>query len=216
MKGKIKGNAEERAYQFIKNKIIALELSMNEQIVEAQIVKQMGISRTPVRAALKRLHYEGLVNIIPNKGAFVTQPTYKEVKDVFECKMYLETHAIKIACSKITQEDIEELEKLIDEEKVTHENRDLKRFIDINYKFHMIIAKATQNQYFEKYISELMNKSNIHLIFFDDFRITPLEEAEAYREHRRILDALKEGNEEKCIKEMSKHIDNTFVTLDIR
>ena len=160
-------------YELIRSKIINKELFPNSQIVESQLAFETGISRTPIREALKRLDYEGIVNIIPNRGAYISNPTLDEIKAVYECKNVLEMAAIKEACFNISDEDLRLLDELIISDIKAHEKKDFKSFIEINGNFHMTIVKASKNVFFEKYIHELLERSNVYLIFFDRFMFTP-------------------------------------------
>lgn len=210
-----KMTAEEKAYQYIKRKIVTKELLPSEQIVELDICEQTGVSRTPVRSAIKQLSYEGLTIIRPNRGAFVVSPSAKEVRDVFDCKKLLETEAIRLASSRITDRELKELEKLILQEPIAYDTKDFTFFLSLNQKIHMIIANASGNSYYAKFINELITKSNVFLIFFDDFIVTSFEDAESNKEHHRILEALKNHDEKQCVIEMTRHGDNTFETLAI-
>ena len=202
---------EEYIYKLLKSKIIKKELFPNCQIVEAQLSEETGISRTPIRAALKRLNYEGMVTIIRNRGAFVSNPTLDEIKAVYECKKLLESAAIRLACVNITHEELNELEELLQKEIETHAHKDLYQFIEINDKFHMIIAKASKNICYEKFITELMAKSNVYLLFYDNFVFTATDESEALKEHTRILNSLKARNIDDCIAAIERH---NQITLD--
>lgn len=173
----------------------------------------MNVSRTPIRSALQKLGYEGLVTIKPNKGAFVMSPSPKEVLDVFECKKLLEIEAIRLACKNITNEELDEIEALIGEEPETFENKDFIKFLNVNQEIHMKVARASKNSYYIKYINELITKSNVYLIFFDDFMVTNFEESDAHKEHRRILSSLRDRDLERCVKEMAIHSENTYETL---
>ena len=212
--GKI--SAEEAAYRYIKNKIINKELRPYEQIVEMDIAEQSGISRTSIRSAIRRLGFEGLADIRPNRGAFVVNPSPNEIKDVFTCKRLLETEAIRLASRQITQEDLLQMERLLNTEPQTFYEKDFNAFLSLNTQFHMIIAKASQNLCYAKYIEELMTKSNVFLIFYDDFMLTTFDESDAHKEHLSILDALRLGDEARCVEEMARHSDSTYETLTIR
>ena len=209
-------SAEDRAYDYIKQRIISKELLPLEQIVETDIAMQTGISRTPIRRAIKKLGYEGLLTIKPNKGAFVVSPSAKEVRDIFACKKLLETEAIRLACANITEKELKKMEKLIDQEAAVYAKKDFGRFLANNHSIHMIVAQASGNLYYARYIDELMTKSNVFLIFFDDFMTTTFEESEAHREHLAILQALRDRDVDRCVKEMAWHGDNTYETLQVR
>lgn len=203
--------SEDYIYNLIKENIAKKKLFPNSQIVEAQLVKETGISRTPIRAALKRLSYEGLVTIIPNRGAFVSSPTTEEIRDVYECKKLLETAAIRLACKRITDTQISQLEEIQRKEVQAHTRKDMDQFIEMNDRFHLLIAEASGNTCFEKFIAELIAKSNVYLIFYDNFMLTPTDDSHALKDHEEILKALKARDAEGCVKAILQH---NQITLD--
>lgn len=202
---------EDYIYKLIKDKIVRKELFPNSPIVESQLAEITGISRTPIRAALKRLSYEGIVTIIPNHGAFISNPTLEEIKEVYECKKLLESSAIKLACVNITDKQIEKLEMLANQEVEVHKLKDLYQFIKLNDKFHMTIAEASKNSVYQKYIYELIEKSNVYLIFYDNFMFTSTDESNALKEHTQILNALKARDIDASVKAIERH---NQITLD--
>ena len=198
-------------YKLIKNKIIRRELFPNSQIVESQLSKETGISRTPVREAIKRLNYEGIVTIIPNRGAFVSNPTINEIRDVYECKKVLESAAIRLACTNINDEEISKLDELLKVGIEAHENKDFCKFMENNKEFHMTIVRASKNMVYEKYVYELTEKSNVYLIFYDRFMFTSVNDSEAIKGHIRMLDSLKANDVNGCVEAIEMH---NQVTLD--
>src|SRR4051812_1748290 len=96
-------NAEEDAYIKIKRAIMLKRLLPGQQLTEEWIGKNLNMSRTPVRGAFKKLEKEGLVKILPRRGAFVHDPTDKEVKDVFSVRILLESFAARTAAAMISQ-----------------------------------------------------------------------------------------------------------------
>lgn len=208
-------SAETMAYNYIRNAIIDRILLPNEQIVEQQVAEQSGISRTPIRSALKRLSYEGMVVLRPHKGAFVVNPSRQEVRDTFECKFLLETEIARLACLTITEEELEELEQNLALAMRLHAEQNYDHFIDLNYDFHMVIGRATHNRFYKKFLHELMTRSNIHLLVYDDFRDVPLEEMESFREYRAILDALRVKDQQAAQEAVLAHLKNTYQTLNL-
>jgi len=196
-------------------KIIKKEIFPNSQIIETKLAEETGISRTPIRQALKELSYKGFVNIIPNRGAFVSNPNLEEIKSVYNCKMVLESAAIKDAFNNITNIEINKLENILNEGIEKHTNKDLYNFISLNEEFHMVIAKASKNIYYEKYIKELIQKSNIYLIFYDKFMITQINDSEAIKEHYKIIDALKSRDVEACVQASIRHNQKTLYQLSL-
>lgn len=206
-------SAEKNAYNFIRNAIINRKFLPNEQIVEQNIVDQTGLSRTPVRSALKTLSNEGLVVLRPNRGAYVTNPSHQEVRDLFECKLMLEIEMSRLACFYITDEDITNLRSILQTSIENHAAGIYDQFLDSNYEFHMIIARASMNHILEKYVHEMLMRSNAALLVYDDFRDVPLEEMESFQEHQRIIDALCIHDEHAVMKAMLDHTLNTYQTF---
>ena len=206
-------SAEKEAYNYIRQAIISKKLLPNEQIVEQNIVNQTGISRTPVRSALKTLSNEGLIVLRPNRGAFVTNPSHQEVRDLYECKLMLEIETAMLACAYVTNEDITNMRGLLSEAIEDHRKCVYERFLDLNYRFHMIIASASHNKILEKYNHELLMRSNAALLVYDDFREVPVEDMESFREHRAIVDALCARDKGAVQRAMHRHITNTYDTF---
>lgn len=211
-----KSTTENLAYEYLRKAIINKKLYPNTKIVEMELAGQLGVSRTPVRAALKQLAYEGLIDMIPNKGAFVSSPSLDEVVEVFEAKKIVETQAAALASQRITPWEIELLEKCMEAEALTHKERDLLAFNKVNYEFHTIVGQASGNRYLEKYVSELTTKSNLYLIFYDRFIETNIEDSAVYKEHMNIIEALKKGDKDRCIREMYKHLEHTYQGLNLK
>lgn len=206
---------DEYIYKLIKSKIINRELFPNSHIVESQLSEETGISRTPIREALKRLSYEGLVTIIRNRGVFVSNPTIDEIRNLYECKKSLESAAIRKACMNITEKEINQLKKLVNEQTNAHKNKDLQEYIKYNDEFHLLIARASKNIFYEKYIKELIERSNVYLIFYDKFLFTEIDDSEALKHHHRIIKELELKNIEGCVETIDKHNQTTLDELGI-
>lgn len=208
-------NTEGIVYKKLKNAILTRQIYPNSQLVEEAIAKKLGVSRTPIRSALKQLAFEGLVEIIPRKGAFIVQPTKEEFIQLFSMRLFLEKEAARLAATNITDADIAAFKKLTCDEKESYLKRDFEAFLKTNYKMHMIIAEATKNKYYVKFIDELLGKSDIYLIFYDKFYSKSIEELNSVKEHKQILDAFRTKEPDKCAEVMGNHIQSIFENLDM-
>ncbi|HWQ50404.1 MAG TPA: GntR family transcriptional regulator [Terriglobales bacterium] len=208
-------SADVAAYDYIRKAIIERVLLPSVQIVEQQVADSTGLSRTPIRNALKRLSYEGMVELRRNRGAFVVNPSHAEVRDTFEAKLLIDLETVRLAASQITEEELAEMERILARAMELHKRGDYDEFVDLNFDFHMVIAKAARNRMLEKYTKELMTLSNVHLLVYDDFRDVPFEEMESFREHRRIVEALRRRDELGAMKAMLGHLYNTYDTLKL-
>jgi DNA-binding GntR family transcriptional regulator len=202
-------------YHRLKNSILKQEYGPKERLIESVIAEKFGVSRTPIREALRKLSYEGLVDIIPNQGGvFVSQPSLEEMIQIFSCRMLIERETTKKATQAITPKDIECLEKIAERQREIYTgNRVFFEFFDNNIEFHMIIAKKCNNIYYIKYLEELLNRGNLYLLYFDKFQSTNLDESLAVKEHSRIINALKAKNVDESGNAMYDHIKTTYLSL---
>jgi len=104
--------AEERAYKAIRGGIAAGRLRSGEHLSAGELASRLGLSRTPVREALRRLHAEGLVNFLPNRGAYVTTWTQQDIEEVFGLRIVLESHAAELAAARLSAEQLVRLREL--------------------------------------------------------------------------------------------------------
>lgn len=125
--------------------IINSELKPGSKVPEKQLCDQFGVSRTPLREALKVLASDGLVRLEPNRGAWVTQVTEEEVQEVFPVLGALEALSGKLACKHITDDEIEEVRALHAQMIESYELRDLDAYFSINQKIHRAILLAARN-----------------------------------------------------------------------
>lgn len=197
---------KEKAYEFIKHKILNCEMKPGSDILEDQLIEQLGSSRTPVREALMRLEHEGLINIFPRKGSFVAQITIKDIQNIFEIREIVEIQVAKMICDSIQEEELlyfkEKFEQM-DEEGNYYTDKD---FFELDLSFHRTIVESTKNNY----LIEFMNK-----IYDKDYRIrvltTTLLKGERKRnktEHIDIINSILEKDKEKIEEYLVKHIEN--------
>lgn len=115
------------------------------RLMEIQLAKQLGVSRTPVREALRMLELEGLVNTVPRKGAEVAAITQKDLHDVLDVRCALEELAVDLACQTITQEELNKLHELLDKFRVLTQKGDISGLAECDVEFHDIIIQSTGN-----------------------------------------------------------------------
>jgi len=164
-----KQSVEQLIYNTLKTAILSRKLAPGNQLVETAISNQLNVSRTPIRNAIRKLSGEGLVNNIPNKGAFVVNPTRDEIIQAYNLRKELEIIAVKDAITFLTESDFERMEQSIKNEDIALENKCLVDYLDSNKEFHMVIAERSENKYLLEFIEKLINQTNIYLILFDSF-----------------------------------------------
>lgn len=198
-------------YDQLRKKIFEKTLISGQRLPEVAIAKELEVSRTPVREALRRLENEGLVQIIPGWGACLASPTKQEIIDTYEVREDLETMAIRKASQKITPLQLCRLQEQIDAERETFRLRNLEGYLNINDNFHIIIADASGNGTLVSYIKNVLSRTFVQMIFFEsffDFDTNP-----SLEEHIALLEALREHDEEKCVKLMKEHLHLSMAGL---
>ncbi|MFE5430865.1 GntR family transcriptional regulator [Peribacillus simplex] len=208
-----KANMEELVYTKIKLSICNRFIRPGSQLVEAAIANKLNVSRTPVRAAIKKLEHEGYVQVTPNKGAFVIKPTAEEMKDAYSVRLILEKQSAGLAAERISKEDIAKLYKLIDEEKRTFDHRDTDSYYEMNDSFHFIIAEASQNKLLLEYVKDIVSRTTIYVVLFDP--LDKLKINPSIEEHIAIVRALESKNKLEAEKAMEKHLTSVIAGLKL-
>lgn len=192
-------------FQTLRQAILKGELQPGERLMEIKLAERLGVSRTPIREAIRKLELEGLVVMIPRKGAAVANITEKDTKDVLEVRRTLEMFAVEVACDRITPEQLVQLKEAAKGFEASKGSMDLIRIAETDMKFHEIIYEATHNERLVQMLNNL--RENMYR-----YRIEYLKDPNYYdslvREHQEILDAVETGEKERARICMRDHIDN--------
>ena len=133
-------------FNTLRQAILRGELKPGERLMEIQLADKLGVSRTPIREAIRKLELEGLVLMIPRRGAEVAEITEKSLRDVLEVRGALEELAVELACDRITEEGIEQLKVAAKEFEQALQSGDVTTYAEADVKFHDVIYLATENQ----------------------------------------------------------------------
>ncbi len=194
----------EKIYQYFKNEILNDRIPTSATLVENQISKQMGISRTPIREALHFLEKEGLVELIPRVGYRVRQIDWDEVQEICEIRKSLETLAAQWAIKRILPDEIEAIRENLNNSDMMIKTGDLSSFIDLDAEFHELLGRASGSQRLLKLI--LTHRSDMVR-----YRIKSLLSADnastALAGHRRIFECLIEKDKNGVKSAIKDHIN---------
>ncbi|MET3288635.1 UNVERIFIED_CONTAM: DNA-binding GntR family transcriptional regulator [Brevibacillus sp. OAP136] len=193
---------EEFVYEQIKSAILNRKIPLKTQLGEEQLAEAFKVSRTPIRSALKRLQYEKMVQILPNKGAVINQPTQKEIEEVFHLRTILEVDAVKRACQMASEDQLKELESLTYVEEELYKDGEYGRAIEVTSAFHQGLIRLSGNELIEKYSQELINITNIHLAYHDSAK---KESPLCPSEHRSIINAIRKKDEQEAVSKFLEH-----------
>jgi DNA-binding GntR family transcriptional regulator len=192
----------EKAYRLIKEKVVNLELPPSALIDEHSLMQELGLGRTPIREALQRLDSEGLVNIIPRRGTFVSDISITDLPQIFELRTSLEGFCARLAAQRITDSQIARMESVLrDLEAVQSE--DHRALMGIDERFHKLLYEAAQNEFLAETLDRLYDLS-LRLWYLVFYRLQNVRHSIA--QHQGILNALKEGNEGEAEALIREHI----------
>jgi DNA-binding GntR family transcriptional regulator len=185
-------------------------LVRGQKIDEKQIAESMGVSRTPVRESLRVLHSEGLIDLIPHKGAYLIQPRVEEVQDMFEVISVLEGTCARLAAKKMTEKDLKELESLHSTLEKHFRKRNHEAYLECNHLLHLRIQQLSGNKVLNDVLNSLRQKVLLHrhrqLYHKDRFE-------RSMQEHRDLLEALQKRNPELAEQAMKRHLINQCEAL---
>ena len=192
-------------FNTLRQAIIKGDLKPGERLLEIQLADKLGVSRTPVREAIRKLELEGLVTMVPRRGTTVLGITKKHLKDVLEIRSALEELALELACRRITTEQYEELVRLeaLLEEKQDSDNAF--ELSDIDEKFHEQIYQATNNP---RLIQLLANLREQMYRFRLEYMKAKDKRPRLIQEHQQIIKALKNKDSKAGRKAIYDHIVN--------
>ena len=192
-------------FNTLRQAILKGELRPGERLMEIQLAQRLGVSRTPVREAIRKLELEGLVLMVPRKGAEVAEITVKDLEDVLEVRAALEELAAKIACDHITDEQLQELKKAAADFKKVLDTDDLTSCVQADMKFHEIIYNATDNARLLQILNNLREQMY-------RYRMEYLKDKSMHKtlveEHDAIRRALKKRDKDKAAQAICVHIEN--------
>ena len=192
-------------FNTLRRAILKGELKPGERLMEITLADKLGVSRTPIREAIRKLELEGLVVMAPRKGAKVASITERDLNDVLEVRKGMEVLAISLACKRITGEELEKLETIEQSFQKLIESGNLTELAEMDVKFHDTIYQATNNQRLVQLLNNLREQMyRYRMEYLKDIavRITLAEE------HKAICRALRERDEQQAEEYVSIHIDN--------
>ena len=185
--------------------ILTGELKPGERLMEIHLANMLGVSRTPIREAIRKLELEGLVTMIPRRGAEVAQITEKSMSDVLEVRRAMDALCAQLACERITEEDLERLKEACGKFEQATGTKDVKKIAQADVELHDIILQATGNSR----LIQLVNNLSEQMYRYRFEYIKDISQHERLvEEHRMIYESLVSRDRERAAEAARTHIDN--------
>ena len=197
-------------FKTLRQAILKGELEPGERLMEIQLAERLGVSRTPIREAIRKLELEGLVLMIPRKGAEVAKISENNLRDVLEVRRSLEELAIDLACQRMTEEELSELKKTEERFAKAIQTGEVMEIAQTDESYHEIIYNSTKNQKLVQILNNLreqMYRYRLEYIKDEDKRQILLVE------HDHIIKALSLRHVQEAKMAIREHIDNQEITI---
>lgn len=205
-------NKNEIAYVKIKEMIFRGVITSNCSISENSLVEKLGISRTPIRAALQRLKFEGILKIIPNQGIVIHEPSIEEAREKIELRVAVELYILKKCINLICEEDIENLHEIVDLQCAASKRGDFFEVLQCDKEFHTYLLKFYKNEIMTEIMLNFRERF-FNLSLRGLAKRTATRMKETLEEHRNIISALEKHDFEEASDLLERHIENSFLEL---
>ena len=199
-----KGAKQEYAYEYIKRAIVENRFAPEQCLNEKDLgIELGGLSRTPIRDALRKLVYEGMIDYVPGKGMFVSEIRFEDLLEVSEIRIPLEKTCVELFIERANQEEMEKLEELYVKHREAYEAGDLNMAIRYDDEFHRRIAEGTYNSRLSAYVDSLIdqNSRGAYLTAEDPQRVET-----SLGEHELILKTIRAKDKQTAVQLMEQHL----------
>lgn len=199
-----------RVFNKLREDILAGKYKENDELKEIAIGEELGVSRTPVREAFRQLELEGLIQIIPNKGAYVTGITIDDVKDIYMIRSKLEGLCAAWCCEHITEEQLEEMEENIYLAKFHAQKGHYEQMTELDNRFHELMYESCNS----KMLQHLLSDFHQYVLRVRKRTLSTLDRSLASNaEHQSIMEAIKERDPAKAEACAVHHINNAYQNM---
>lgn len=205
-KSTLANQVRERIREAILNRV----LPPGKRIDQNKLAEDLSVSLVPVREALKSLEAEGLISIIPRRGAYVTEISQEHLDDLYFCRQLIEGEAVYHAVPHLTEDDFAHLHALMEQMQAATQAGDLHHFMQLNRSFHMRIYQAIGNQHLLQTIQSLWERSELYRY---RYMFVAHNAAQVHAEHAELVAALEQRDAARAREIAKRHIHNTQLGL---
>ena len=196
--------------EHIREAIISGVFAPGERLMEIQMADEMGVSRTPVREAIRKLEMEGFVVMIPRRGTYVSNISIKDINDVYEIRTSLDILAAGLAAERINDEELEELQRRLVQVGQAIESGEMDKVLEADIAFHDVLYKASRNERLRNIINNLREQITVIRGVSMSY---PGRLKDTQEEHRLLVESIAARNVEKSQEAARIHLENAEKTL---
>ncbi len=202
-----------KVFKYIKAQIINGRYIPGESLVESKLAEELGVSRTPIREAIRLLELEGLVETTPNKGAVVLGISPKDVEDIYAIRILVEGLAARWAAERMGPADKKELKKVLELMEFYAQKGDLDEVAELDMKFHQIIYESSGSKILNLTLSNL--HQYVQLARLESLKV-PSRISKTMAEHYAILESFLDGDPDKAEKVLTEHVEKAYVNIKVK
>jgi DNA-binding GntR family transcriptional regulator len=196
---------KDRAYEALKERILSSEFPPGSFLAERQLAEQLGMSKTPVKAALERLQFEGLIAISPQQGIVVRDLVVQEIADQYEIRIALESYILRSVAGKLTAEQVQRVGSNLDAHRLIRGTGNVSRGVALDAEFHMQFAEFLGNREILRVMRQLRDK--VQRVITRVFQINPGRIDASLDEHAAIAEAVVGGDGLRAAHVLEAHLD---------
>ncbi len=208
---KKKKPGDKEIYQEIFDAILSLRLRPGTRLTEESLSSIFNVGRTTIRNALLRLSKDNIIEIKPNKGAFIASPSVKQAKDILEVRKMLEVAVVKHVINNATASDYDLLRKIVRAEEDNFDHDHDVEGIQLGGDFHIMLAKISKNETLERVVTTLIPQTSLVIVLYEN----PEHPKCTYKEHYELIDEMQHGDPEKAAQLMYQHIETIEASLKL-
>jgi DNA-binding GntR family transcriptional regulator len=204
--------SEESIYQTLSKVLLTGSLAPGTQLIEAQMAEIFGVTRERIRKVLHRLGHERLLDLIPNRGAFVTAPSLEKAREIYEARRIVEGGIVGILAERHGAAQVAQLREHVRQERGAVRRKDRARSIRLSGEFHVLLAQATGSAFVVRQMHELVSRTSMLVALFEPSSASHCASAE----HEEIVDAIEGGDLASAVRAMTAHLSLIETRLQVQ
>ena len=211
----MKESMEKVVYSSLTEAIMTRKIAPGTQLIESTIAEQLKVSRTPVRNAIRKLEVDGFVRVVPNRGAFVIQPSLDEMIEAFQIRKELELIAVRDGFERISAEQVNTMKELVHIEKQAFMDKNIRGYNAANKEFHLTIAKAAGNRFLTEFLDKILSQIDIYLLIYNAFHHIEENTDTSWNEHNSLIQLIEAKEKEIFQTQLLKHLQFSLEELKV-
>jgi DNA-binding GntR family transcriptional regulator len=196
------GIVDQKIYDSVLKAVVSQRLPPGTKLTEASLCEVFSVSRTTVRKAIQRLAHDHILELRPNRGAIIAQPTPQETREIFAARRAIEAAVVPMSIKNATSSQILRLRQIVKDEHASFHAGDYAKWIRLGGEFHMLIAESAGNAVLTRFLRELVSRCSLIIALYQ----APGKTSCPNDEHERLIDAIADGDTTQAVAMMEQHL----------